>query len=140
MRVRAALRRAVRAHVDEGTRLALSFACFLCLMSVGTPQAEERLLPLAANQRVAVLVNEPFENGGLFRLTRSAPLPPWAGDIGVQTWAQFFLKFVVSHPAVTCAIPATSKPRHLEDNMRAGLPPLPDEAQRARMRAHIRGL
>jgi len=108
--------------------------------SVGTPNAEERLLPLAAERRVAVLVNEPFESGRLFRLTRGQPLPAWLGDLGVETWAQLFLKFVVAHPAVTCVLPATSKPGHLEDNMRGGSAPFPSEAERAKMVAYVRGL
>lgn len=101
--------------------------------SIAEREAEQRLLPLAAERRIAVLVNRPFAQAGLFRRVRGRPLPSWAADIGCATWAQFFLKFVVSHPAVTCAIPATSKVQHLVDNMQAGVGPLPDTATRARM-------
>jgi aryl-alcohol dehydrogenase-like predicted oxidoreductase len=101
--------------------------------SLGEREAENRLLALAAEKRIAVLVNRPFAAGQLFRRTRGKPLPPWAKEIGCASWAQFFLKFVVSHPAVTCAIPATAKVEHLIDNMGAGLAPLPDAAARERM-------
>jgi len=101
--------------------------------SIVEREAEKRLLPLAAERRVAVLVNRPFAQAGLFARVRGKPVPPWAAEIGCATWAQFFLKFVVSHPAVTCAIPATSKVSHLVDNMQAGVGPLPDKATRARM-------
>jgi diketogulonate reductase-like aldo/keto reductase len=101
--------------------------------SIAEREAEQRLLPLAAERRIAVLVNRPFAQAGLFRRVRGRPLPSWAADIGCATWAQFFLKFVVSHPAVTCAIPATSKVQHLVDNMQAGIGPLPDAPTRARM-------
>jgi len=99
--------------------------------------AEQRLLPLAAERRVAVLVNRPFAQAGLFNRVRGKALPPWAAEIGCNTWAQFFLKFVVAHPAVTCAIPATSKAKHLVDNMQAGVGPLPDESTRARMARYL---
>jgi len=95
--------------------------------------AERRLLPLAAERRIAVLVNRPFAQASLFGAVRGKPLPSWAKEIGCATWAQFFLKFVISHPAVTCAIPGTSKVRHLMDNLQAGLEPLPDAATRVRM-------
>jgi diketogulonate reductase-like aldo/keto reductase len=96
-------------------------------------EVEQRLLPLAAERGVAVLVNRPFQRGGLFDKVRGKPLPPFAGELGIASWAQYFLKFAVSHPAVTCAIPATSKLQHLEDNMAAGRGPLPDAAARERM-------
>jgi len=99
--------------------------------------AEQHLLPLAAERRVAVLVNRPFAQAGLFNRVRGKALPPWAAEIGCNTWAQFFLKFVVAHPAVTCAIPATSKAKHLVDNMQAGVGPLPDESTRARMARYL---
>lgn len=105
--------------------------------SIVEREAERRLLPLARSRGVAVIANRPFAEAGLFRRVRGASLPSWAADIGCATWAQFFLKFIVSHPAVTCAIPATSKVEHLEDNMRAGLGPLPDAATRERMARHI---
>jgi aryl-alcohol dehydrogenase-like predicted oxidoreductase len=101
--------------------------------SLAEREAEKRLLPLAAEKRLAVMVNRPFAEGRLFRRAAGKPLPPWAKEIGCASWAQFFLKFIVSHPAVTCAIPATSKVAHLTDNMRAGLAPMPDAATRERM-------
>lgn len=99
--------------------------------------AERRLLPLAAARRVAVIVNRPFAQAALFGKVRGQELPPWAKEIGCTSWAQFFLKFVISHPAVTCAIPATSKVKHLVDNMQAGGEPLPDAVLRERMARHI---
>jgi diketogulonate reductase-like aldo/keto reductase len=101
--------------------------------SIAERQAERRLLPLALERRLAVLVNRPFTAGALFRKVRAAPVPPWAAEIGCTTWAQLFLKFVISHPAVTCAIPATSKVAHLRDNLQAGFAPLPDTATRERI-------
>ncbi len=102
--------------------------------------AECSLLPLAAQLGIAVLVNEPFEQGGLFRLVRGKPLPVWAAEFECRSWAQFFLKYILGHPAVTCPIPATSKPEHLADNMQAGIGALPDEAQRRRMVQHMEAL
>jgi aryl-alcohol dehydrogenase-like predicted oxidoreductase len=101
--------------------------------SIAERRAERRLLPLAAERRTAVIVNRPFAEGALFAAVRGAPLPSWAAEIGCSTWAHVFLKFVISHPAVTCVIPATRKVRHLVENMRAGVGPLPDETLRARM-------
>ena len=96
-------------------------------------EAEDTLLPLAQERGIAVLVNRPFQGGNLFRRFESEPLPSWAGDIGCRNWAEFFLKFVISHPAVTCAIPATSKVAHMRENMGAITGTLPDAAQRQRM-------
>lgn len=101
--------------------------------SIATREAERRLLPLARERRIAVLVNRPFEQGALFRQVRGKDLPPWAADFGCQSWGQFFLKYIVSHPAVTCIIPATGNPRHLADNMQAGYGRLPDARERQRM-------
>lgn len=98
--------------------------------SLGVRAAEERLLPLAAEYGVATLINRPFESGGAFRRVARRPLPAVARDLGCTTWAGLFLKYVISHPAVTCAIPATADVRHLEENMAAGHEPLPDAAQR----------
>jgi diketogulonate reductase-like aldo/keto reductase len=105
--------------------------------SVAERDAERRLLPLAAERRVAVLVNRPFAEGAVFRKVIRQPLPPWAKEIGCASWAQFLLKFVISHPAVTCAIPATSKVEHLIDNMQAGMGQLPDAATRERMAQYV---
>lgn len=95
--------------------------------------AEERVFPVAKEKGVAVIVNRPFGAGGLFGRVRGKPLPEWAAEFDCTSWAQFFLKWIVANPAVTCAIPATSKPKHLEDNMRGGMGRLPDEKMRARM-------
>ncbi len=98
------------------------------------PDAEQRLLPLAADRGVAVIANRPFENGALFRRVKGKPLPEWATEFDCKSWAQFSLKYILSHPAVTCVIPATSNPKHLVDNMGAGVGRLPDERTRRRMR------
>jgi diketogulonate reductase-like aldo/keto reductase len=108
--------------------------------SIAEREAEQRLLPLAQERRVAVLVNRPFARSGLFDKVRGKELPAWAKDIDCATWAQFFLKFILAHPAVTCAIPATSKPKHLLDNMQAGLGKLPDAATREKMAQYVRQL
>jgi diketogulonate reductase-like aldo/keto reductase len=102
-------------------------------------EAERRLLPLAADRGVAVLVNRPFQLGGLFDKVRGKALPAWAKELGIASWAQYFLKYAVSHPAVTCAIPATSKVKHMEDNMGAGYGQLPDAATRQRMASFVEG-
>jgi diketogulonate reductase-like aldo/keto reductase len=107
--------------------------------SAGTRNAEQRLLPLAADRGVAVLVNRPFEDGKLFETVEGRPLPAWAADIDCTSWGQIFLKFVFSHPAVTCAIPATGKIKHLQDNLAAARGRLPDAKQRARIAREIDG-
>ncbi len=99
--------------------------------SVGEREAEKRLLPMARERGIAVIVNRPFAGGGLIRRLSSLPVPAWAAEIDCASWAQLLLKFVVSHPAVTCAIPATSKIEHLRDNMAAGSGRMPDEKMRA---------
>jgi diketogulonate reductase-like aldo/keto reductase len=101
--------------------------------SIGDRVPEERLLPLAKEKGIAVLTNRPFTTGNLFSRVAGKSLPAWAAEFDCTSWAQFFLKFVVSHPAVTCAIPATSDPKHLRDNMGACVGRLPDEAMRKRM-------
>jgi diketogulonate reductase-like aldo/keto reductase len=108
--------------------------------SIAEREAEQRLLPLAQERRVAVLVNRPFARAGLFDKVRDRELPVWAKEFDCATWAQFFLKFILSHPAVTCAIPATSKPKHLLDNMQAGLGKLPDAATREKMARLVQDL
>ena len=105
--------------------------------SITEREAERRLLPLAAEKRLAVLANRPLAAGALFRRVRGKALPHWAKEVGFASWAQFFLKFAISHPAVTCAIPATSKVEHLVDNMQAALEPLPDAKARERMARHF---
>ncbi len=101
---------------------------------------EQRLLPIAKERGMATLVNRPFARGDLFGVVKGQALPDWARDIDVKSWGQFFLKFVVSHPAVTCAIPATSKPHHMLDNMGAGWGRLPDAAMRQRMIRYLESL
>jgi diketogulonate reductase-like aldo/keto reductase len=100
---------------------------------ITTRGAENVLLPLAQDRGMAVLVNRPFGGGNLFPRVRGKELPDWASEFDCESWAQFFLKFVVAHPAVTCAIPATSNPRHAADNMAAGYGRLPDAVARERM-------
>ena len=107
--------------------------------SLGEREAERRILPLARDSGIAVLVNRPFSGGDLFQRVRGRPLPSWAVEVGCESWAQFFLKWVLAHPAVTCAIPATGQPEHLVDNMKAGVGALPDTAVRNRMAALISG-
>lgn len=101
--------------------------------SLGEREAERRVLPLARDRGLAVLVNRPFQEGDLFRKVRGQEVPSWAADFDGESWAQFFLKWILAHPAVTCVIPATSRSAHLVDNMRAGQGRLPDEATRERM-------
>ena len=99
--------------------------------------AEGRLLPLAADRGVAVLTNLPFGRGRVFQALAGRPIPGWAAALGIRSWAQFALKYVISHPAVTCAIPGTARLAYLTDNLGAALGPLPDEATRRRMAALI---
>jgi diketogulonate reductase-like aldo/keto reductase len=106
--------------------------------SLGEREADRRILPLARERGMAVLVNRPFAEGGLFQRVRSTPLPPWAAELGCESWAQLFLKWILAHPAVTCVIPATSRVAHLVDNMKAGTGPLPDAGSRDRMAAAVR--
>ena len=101
--------------------------------SLMEPEAEQRVLPLAQERGVAVIVNRPFGAGDLFDKVRSKPLPGWAAEFDCRSWAQFFLKWIAAHPAVTCAIPATNKPSHLQDNLQAGTGRLPDANMRRRM-------
>ncbi len=101
--------------------------------SIDDRQAEQRLLPASAEHGKAVIINRPFRTGELFDRVEGKPLPGWAGEIGCSTWAQFFLKFVISHHAVTCAIPATSKVEHMQENMQALRGPIPDAQMRRRM-------
>jgi diketogulonate reductase-like aldo/keto reductase len=98
-------------------------------------EAEQRLLPLARERRIAVLVNRPFAEGALFARVRGRIPPAWAADLDCDSWAQLALKWIVAHPAVTCVIPATSRPEHLADNMKAGAGRLPDAAARDRIAA-----
>ena len=101
--------------------------------SLMEPEAAQRILPLAQELRMGVIINRPFGGGGLFGPVATKPLPPWAAEIDCRSWAQFFLKWIVAHPAVICVIPATSKPGHLKDNMQGGMGRFPDAKMRQRM-------
>jgi len=100
-------------------------------------EVEQRLLPLARERGIAVIVNRPFQQGALIRRLERHPLPPWAAEIDCTSWAQFALKFIISHPAVTCAIPATTRVDHVRENLVAASGRLPDQAVRARMAAWV---
>ncbi len=108
--------------------------------SLGEPQAERRLLPLALEKNIAVIANRPFAEGALFRRVKGKPLPTWARELGIASWAQYFLKWIVSHRAVTCAIPGTGNPKHMADNLGAAAGALPDEAARKRMADYLASL
>ena len=101
--------------------------------SLGERESEKRLLKIAEDLRVAVIANRPFAEGALFRRVKGKALPPWAAELGIASWAQYFLKWIVSHPAVTCAIPGTGNPKHMQDNLGAGMGKLPDEKERRKM-------
>src|SRR4030095_54227 len=104
-----------------------------CCYNIATRDAEKELLPLAKEKGIAVLINRPFEEGKLFNVVKGHALPSWGKEYGIASWAQFFLKFIISHSAVTCTIPGTSKALHLEDNLRAATGTLPDEKTRNKM-------
>ena len=101
--------------------------------NIATRDAEKELMPLAKEKGIAVLVNRPFEEGNLFNIVKGHSLPPWAKEYDITSWAQFFLKFILSHPTVTCTIPGTSKASHMEENIGAASGKLPDEKTRNKM-------
>ncbi|MGC3964180.1 MAG: aldo/keto reductase [Rhodocyclaceae bacterium] len=105
--------------------------------SMDDREAEQQILPLAAERRVAVIINRPFGGGGVIRSLQGRPLPGWAADIGCTSWAQVLLKFVLAHPSVTAVIPGTGQVRHMADNVRAGFGEYPDNALRRRMAAEL---
>lgn len=107
--------------------------------SLGEREAEDRVLPMAQDLGIAVLINRPFQAGRLFRAVAGRDLPDFAGEFA-DSWGQFFLKFIISHPAVTCVIPATSKPHHMVDNLGAGFGNMPDPGQRKRMAEYFANL
>jgi len=102
--------------------------------------ADERILPLAADRGMGVMINLPFGRGRLFDAVRGKPLPPWASEFDCRSWPQFFLKYIVSHPAVTCAVPGMARPEYVEDNLGAARGRLPDPAMRRRMERFIDGI
>lgn len=108
--------------------------------SIRERNAERSLLNAAKDNGVAVIINEPFDSGSLFALVKGNPLPAWAADDDINSWAQFFLKYILAHPAVNCVIPGTSNPKHVVDNMGAGLGKLPDEKGRKKMLDFIQQL
>jgi diketogulonate reductase-like aldo/keto reductase len=108
--------------------------------SITNRHAEEFLLKTAADNGVATLVNRPFGEGNLFNMVNGKALPPWANEYGIESWSQFFLKFIVSSANVTCVIPATSNPNHCTDNMKAGTEPLVDDSTRKRMVSYLKAL
>ena len=126
------IERIMRSHKPDFVQINYS------VMELG---AAQRILPLAQELRMAVIINRPFGGGGLFQRVRAKQLPDWAAEFDCRSWAQFFLKWIVAHPAVTCVIPATNNPRHLEDNMQAGVGRLlPDAKMRQRMVQFVSGL
>ena len=108
--------------------------------SLAEPEADRRLLAVAADSRTAVIVNRPFAEGSMFRRVKDKPVPDWATEIGCASWAQFFLKWILGHPSVTCAIPGTRNPKHVADNLGAASGPLPDETMRRRMSVYFESL
>ena len=105
--------------------------------SITEREAEDRIIPLAADRGVAVIINRPFMNGALFKRLEGRPLPQWATEIGCATWAQFSLKYILSNPRVTVVLTETSNPKHMAENAEAALGPMPDESARKRMREFI---
>jgi diketogulonate reductase-like aldo/keto reductase len=101
--------------------------------SIRSRHAEKRLLDAAKDNGTAVIINQPFDSGYLFDIAGNKPLPPWAAEYDIKNWAQFFLKYIISHPAVTCAIPGTSDPIHVVENMEAAMGKIPDAKERKRM-------
>ena len=105
--------------------------------SITERAVEERLLPFAADRGVAVVINRPFMNGAYFDRLEGKPLPEWAREFGCETWAQFSLKYILANPSLTCVLTETSNPKHMEENLMTAVGPLPNEAQRQRMRELI---
>jgi diketogulonate reductase-like aldo/keto reductase len=105
--------------------------------SITEREAEDRIIPLAADRGIAVIVNRPFMNGAYFKRLEGRPLPQWAAEIGCSTWAQFSLKYILSNPRVTVVLTETSNPKHMAENAQAALGPMPDESVRKRMREFI---
>jgi diketogulonate reductase-like aldo/keto reductase len=129
------------AHAEVERQLNKSKYDFLQInYSLAERESAQRLLPYCLQNNIAVIANRPFAEGAMFRRVRGKPLPPWAAEIGVASWAQYFLKWIVAHPAVTCAIPGTGSPVHIADNVAAGFGALPDESMRRRMAEYFDSL
>ncbi|WP_321394993.1 aldo/keto reductase [Emcibacter sp.] len=111
-----------------------------CQYAMNARLVEEELLPLAMERKIAVIVNRPFGRGALFRQVKGKSLPDWAGEMDITSWAQYFLKYLLGHPAVNCVIPGTGRPDYARDNVMAGMSPLPDEKQRKRMLEYLQTL
>ena len=111
-----------------------------CCYNIETTDAEKQLLPAAKDKGVAVIINRPFQEGALFQKVNGTHLPGWAMELGISNWAQFFLKFILSNPSVTCVIPGTSSPNHLQENIIAGNGLFPDEKTRKKMSDYFRGI
>lgn len=138
-------------HIGVARHRKEYYAAMMELMRTGTvdflqvnyslleTEAEERILPMARELGVAVTINRPFLNGDWFRLVRGRELPPWAAEFECESWAQFSLKFILSHPAVTCVLTETANPKHALDNIGGGFGPLPDGRTRRRMREYVIG-
>jgi aryl-alcohol dehydrogenase-like predicted oxidoreductase len=130
-----------RQHPDFEQTMAAETLDFIQVdYALDNRKADQRILPLAADRGMAVMINLPFGRGRLFRAVQGQKLPPWAGEFDCASWAQFFLKYIVSHPAVTCAVPGTAKVEHLVDNLGAARGRLPDAAMRRRMETFIDAL
>ena len=108
-----------------------------CNYSINGTHADQFLFDTAGEYDVAVIINTPFDGGALFRRVKDKPIPPWAGDLDINSWGQYFLKFILGHPAVTCVIPGTSNPKHLIDNMGAGYGIIPDASTRQKMKTYF---
>lgn len=130
-----------RRHLDIVRIMAIQPIDFVQVTyNVVDREVEERILPLAAERGIAVITNRPFREGELIRQLQRRPLPKWASEAGASSWAQFILKFIISHPTVTCAIPATTRVDHVRENMAAATGTLPDDALRRRMAEYVRQL
>lgn len=105
--------------------------------SISERRSEERIIPMAAERGIAIIINRPFMNGALFQRLEGTAIPPWAAEFGCESWAQFSLKYILSNPLITCVLTETSNPKHMDENARAALGRVPNEAERQRMREFI---
>lgn len=125
------------AHAEVERQLGREKYDFLQInYSLAERAAENRLLAYCRDHGIAVIANRPFAEGAMFGRVQGKKLPDWAQDLGIESWAQYFLKWIVGHPAITCAIPGTGRPDHIADNVRAGFGRLPDEGTRRKMAAY----